>query len=707
MAGKKRADEPLDIRDAQTIKHDRIFMLCDRFGDVPPGNTAALGLYFMDTRFLSCWQLLIDGTRPVYLHSEAARNYSMLIETTLPLSRVDPDGGETRENASVSRHRWLERGLRETIKLRNFGRRKRRLRVEIRFEADFLDLFEVRGARRPKRGEMLDPQVGPASVILGYEGLDGVRRTLEVGFDPAPKRLSSDRAVFDVTIAPQSLATIEVRVVPRAGDAEPAAIGYEGLEREYSAWRHLCTRFSVSNGQFQRYLERAVVDLRMMQTEIDGTPAIDAGVPWFSTLFGRDSLVTAYQTLGVVPELAKGTLRTLARAQGTKVDTWRDEEPGKILHEIRNGELAACGEIPHTPYYGSVDATPLWLVVYGYIWTWTGDREFAEEMWPAALRALEWIDRYGDADGDGYVEYRRRSARGLDNQGWKDSRDGILHADGSLPEPPIALCEVQGYVYDAKRRLARVARALGHEDLARDLEQRAEDLKRRFNEDFWMPDEGYYAVALDGAKRQVGSITSNPGHCLWSRIVDDDRAPRVARRLLSPELSSGWGIRTLSARNPAFDPIGYHTGSVWPHDNALVAHGLKLYGLDEESNRLIDQLAAAGSFFRESRFPELFCGFSREDVPVPVEYPVACRPQAWATGAALLMMRSYGGITADAPSKTLSIVRPKLPAWLDRADLVGLRVGDARVDLSYSSQRGVTAVQVLRKDGDLDVVVRY
>jgi glycogen debranching enzyme len=479
------------------------------------------------------------------------------------------------------------------------------------------------------------------------------------------------------------------------------------MERDYTIWRKRCTRFRLSNAQLQRYLDRAILDLRMMQTTSeDGLPAIDAGVPWFSTLFGRDSLITAYQALLVNPELAKGTLTKLAQLQGDKVDDWRDEEPGKILHEVRVGELAAVGDIPHTPYYGSIDSTPLWLVVLGFVWSWTGDREFAEQMWPHAVRALEWIEKYGDSDGDGYVEYKRRSGGGLDNQGWKDSFDGILHEDGSIAEAPIALAEVQGYVYDAKRRTASVARALGHTDIAEQLEHEATILKQRYNDDFWMNDLNTYAVGLDGNKNQIRSVTSNPGHGLWSGIVDDVKAPRLARRLLAPDMLSGWGMRTLSALNPGYDPIGYHTGTVWPHDNSIIAHGLMRYGFVDESNRLINELALAGAWF-DYRYPELFCGYSRDDVPVPVEYPVACRPQAWATGAPLLMMRSYGGMTADAPNKTLSIVRPSLPSWLERAELIGLRVGDARVDLLFVQNGGATGVQVLRKDGDLDVIVRY
>ena len=706
-ARRKPPPGPVDIRDVQTIKHDRVFMLCDRYGDMPKGNAAALGLYYRDTRFLSHYELVVDGMRPTYLHSEVDRNYSMLVETTLPVTSVDPTGVESKKNISISRHRWLEHGMHETIKIQNFGAQTRKIRIELEFGADFLDLFEVRGFHRKERGTMLEPVLADGTVTFVYEGLDGVRREFEVGFEPHPKRLTPRMATFDFKLAPQSITSVDVSFLPRVGSDEPLHTSHADLERDYSSWRRTCTRFRASNPQLQLYLDRAVLDLRMMQTDLDGTPAIDAGVPWFSTLFGRDSLITAYQALGVNPELAKGTLTKLAEFQGSKVDEWREEEPGKILHEIRYGELAATGEIPHTPYYGSIDATPLWLLIYGRVWMWTADREFAERLWPHVERALEWIDTYGDSDGDGYVEYQKRSEQGLDNQGWKDSHDGIVHADGTLPKPSIALVEVQGYVYDAWRQVAHVAAAIGHADVAAELEQKAEKLKQRFNEDFWMPDLGYYAVALDGNKEQVRSITSNPGHGLWSRIIDEARAGRVVRRLLAPDMSSGWGIRTLSQKNPAYDPIGYHTGTVWPHDNSLIAHGMKLMGYDDAANKVIDQLSMAGGYFPAGRFPELFCGFARDDVPVPVEYPVACRPQAWATGATMLMVRSYGGISADAPAKTLYIVRPTLPFWLSRQDIIDLRVGGGRLDLAFHSHEGVTGAQVLRKDGDLDVLIRY
>jgi len=504
---------------------------------------------------------------------------------------------------------------------------------------------------------------------------------------------------------------VVLEVVPEVAESAPPRMTMQQAEdrltRDYTHWRKRCTRFNTSNVQLSHFLDRAILDLRMLSAHDDeGGEYLDAGVPWYSALFGRDALITAYQSLAVNTELAWGTLRGLAALQGKTVDDWREEEPGKILHEVRVGELARAGEIPHTPYYGSVDSTPLWLSVLHGAYRWTGDLDAVRELWPNVLAAMQWIDEHGDMDGDGYIEYRRRSPGGLDNQGWKDSGDAIVHPDGSPAEPPIALVEAQGYVYQAKRNVARLAADLGDRELAERLDREAADLRERFNRDFWMERTGFYALALDGQKRQVETITSNPGHCLWSRIVEEDRAPRVVRRLLSPALASGWGIRTLAAKQSPYDPIGYHTGTVWPHDNALIAHGMRRYGFDREARQVLDGLAAAGAFFPYARFPELFCGFSSEEVPVPVQYPVACRPQAWASGAPLLMVRTYGGLSADAPRGVLYIDRPRLPAWLERVEVLGMRVGDSRLDLVLTNNQGVTATEVPRKEGDIEVLIR-
>jgi glycogen debranching enzyme len=711
--GDREAKPPaaVDIRDGQVIKEDRAFFISDPYGDVPLDNRSALGLYHMDTRFLSRFELTLNKLKPILLHSSTERNYSQFVQLAYPIDMIDPSGHERKENIALHRLRVLSGTLHERLQVRNFGIVDRAVELKIEFDADFRDIFEVRGMDRERRGQLQRPKVGHNQVVLGYRGLDGETRTTTIRFSPAPRSLDEARATFEFEVPAGQEVEVALEVVPEIGGVTAPRRGVrqaeDSLARDYTSWRKRCTRFRTGNLQLSGFLDRSILDLRMLlATDDNGTRYLDAGVPWFSALFGRDSLITAYQTLGVNPDLAWGVLRGLASIQGEKEDDWRDEEPGKIPHEARVGELARAGEIPHTPYYGSIDATPLWISLFASTFRWTADYEAAQRLWPNAQAALRWIDEYGDRDGDGYVEYLKRSPQGLDNQGWKDSHDAVAFPNGELAKPPIALVEVQAYVYAAKSELAQVARALGELEEGDRLDREAAELKERFNRDFWMEKEGYYALALDGDKRPVPTITSNPGHGLWTGIVDRRLAPRMVRRLVSPSLLSGWGIRTVAARQPVYDPIGYHTGTVWPHDNSLIAQGLKRYGFDREALFVLDQLALAGAYFPYGRFPELFCGFASDRVPVPVQYPVACRPQAWASGAPLLMVRSYGGLSADAPNGRLYINRPRLPRWVDRVEILGMRVGRARLDLVFTQTDGVTAAHVPRKEGDLEILIR-
>jgi glycogen debranching enzyme len=459
---------------------------------------------------------------------------------------------------------------------------------------------------------------------------------------------------------------------------------------------------------FNLTVSRSIVDLRLLINETPGESEryLAAGVPWFSTLFGRDSLISSLQVVAFRPQLGVETLTVLAARQATELDEWRDAEPGKILHELRVGEMAATKELPHSPYYGSVDATPLWLVLLGEVYDWTGDRELVDRLWPNALAALDWIDRSGDRDGDGFVEYERRTDQGLLNQGWKDSSDAIRDRHGREVHPPIALAEVQGYVFDAKRRMAGLARVRGEQALAERLEQDAEQLRERFEAAFWVEDQGYYAMALDRDKRPADAIASNAGHCLWSGIVAPARARKVATRLMSPSMFSGWGVRTYAADQPGYNPLGYHTGTVWPHDTSLIADGLKRYGFDEESNRLVGDMLEAAQRFPAFRLPELFCGFAREDNPDPVPYPVACSPQAWAAGAPFLFLKTMLGLRAHADRNELELWHPHLPAWVNKVTLRNLQVGEGAVDLLFHSWRGTTSAEVLRKVGDVNVTIR-
>ena len=488
--------------------------------------------------------------------------------------------------------------------------------------------------------------------------------------------------------------------VPRVSADEGAAA--------YHAWERGTTSVLSDHELFNLVVKRSVSDLRLLVNEGPGPDQryVSAGVPWFTTLFGRDSLISAFQALAFRPQIAVEILDVLAAYQATVEDPSRDAEPGKILHELRSGEMARSGELPHTPYYGSVDSTPLWLILFGATFDWTGDMAMVDRLWPNAMAALEWIDRYGDRDGDGFVEYERRSDRGLLNQGWKDSSDAIRDRHGREAVPPIALAEVQGYVYDAKRRMSRLAAIRGDTDLAIRLDAEADQLATRFELAFWMDDRRYYAMALDGNKRQADAIASNAGHCLWSGIVLPDRARDVVDQILRPSMFSGWGVRTFAADQPGYNPIGYHTGTVWPHDTSLIAAGFKRYGFDDASNRLVGQMMEAAQGFQDFRLPELFCGFDRTDAHTPVPYPVACSPQAWAAGSSFLFLETMLGLRAHANRQELELLHPHLPDWLGKVTLTDLRIGDSSVDLLFHRWRGTTSAEVLRKAGDVAVTIR-
>jgi glycogen debranching enzyme len=489
---------------------------------------------------------------------------------------------------------------------------------------------------------------------------------------------------------------------------EPPALSPDAGASAYRAWASGTTGVDSDHETFNLTVARSLLDLRLLVNEGPerGERHIAAGVPWFATLFGRDSIITSLQLLAFRPQLAVETLEVLARRQATTLDDTRDAQPGKILHELRTTEMVNTGELPFGPYYGSIDSTPLWLILLAATFDWTGDRALLDRLWPNALAALEWLDRWGDADGDGFVEYGRHSERGLHNQGWKDSGDAIRDRLGTEADPPIRLAEVQGYAYDARIRMAHLARVRGDVGLAADLEERAASLRDLFERRFWVEDQRYYAMAIDGSDRPADAIASNAGHCLWSGIVGADRARLVADRLLDPGLFSGWGVRTFAAGQPGFNPIGYHTGSVWPHDTAIAAAGLKRYGFHEEANRLIGAVFEAAGHFPAYRLPELFCGFDRAATDIPVSYPVACSPQAWAAGSTYHFLQMMLGLEAHAERRELVLRSPYLPSWLSRITLTNVRVGDAAVDLLFHRWRGTTSAEVLRKVGDIAVTIR-
>ncbi len=685
-----------DIRDALVIKQDNLFFMTDAEGNARRESRAGYGLYRDDTRHLSVFDLTFDEIRPTVLLSTAELGYGSEQDFTNP-TMATPDGRVIpKETLELRRQRAIGSSLIENLQVTNFNIFPVNVALRFDFDADFADIFEVRGERRARRGRTFPPVVDKDHVKFRYKGLDGILRTTDVHFSPSPEQTWYNGALFNLPLLHRQTVTICVTITPD-GAAEPHSFPsqFDCLSSSYRNWLHNCTQVFTNRDTFNAMLERSLSDIRMLYTVAEEGDYVAAGTPWFSCLFGRDSLITAMQLLAFNPEVARNALRVLARWQGTKLDDWRDEEPGKILHELRVGEMAGTGELPMTPYYGSIDSTPLFLMLAAEYLAWTGDLELMRELKANLIAALDWIDIHGDCDQCGYVEYARRSPKGILNQGWKDSMDGIVNRDGTLVRPPIALVEVQGYVYAAKRGMAQVLSLLGDESRAETLRRQAEELRGRFNRDFWMDDEEFYAVALGAHKDQAGSITSNPGHCLWTEIVEPDRASKVVERLFRNDMFSGWGVRTFSAGSNRYNPLGYHLGSVWPHDNSIIAMGLKRYGFEEELNELATALYDCCRSFEYYRLPELFCGAPRSSHNVPVRYPIACRPQAWAAGSIPMVLQAILGLAPDGLGGRLRVVRPSLPHWLEDVEVRGLRVGNGTVDLLYQLHQGRTEVSVL------------
>jgi len=736
-----------DLGSVQVLKHGNRFLLTDSFGDIHP-DSRGLGLYDGDTRVLACSVLRIGGIRPVLLQTSVGANYRGGIQMTNPSADRNPEAkvhpldelvGRT---LGISRDRLLgAEGVAERVRIVNHAARDAEVPIDLELGCDGADIFEVRGYRRPGRGKLLPIAVTDDRITFRYVGLDGIEQSTHVAFSeraesiepvdqPLPDGSDSGAAIrlrWTLRLDPGAtkMLTWTIWSTDRPAPAEPADEPTGSSDHEamfppvprvsadegaaaYHAWERGTTSVASDHELFNLVIKRSVSDLRLLINEGPGADEryVSAGVPWFATLFGRDSIISAFQALAFRPQIAVEILHVLADHQAMEDDPARDAEPGKILHELRTGEMARSGELPHTPYYGSVDSTPLWLILLGATFDWTGDRGLVDRLWPNALAALGWIDRYGDRDGDGFVEYERRTDRGLLNQGWKDSHDAIRDREGRQSEPPIALAEVQGYVFDAKRRMSRLAAMRGETELSIRLDAEADQLATRFEQAFWMEDRRFYAMALDRDKRQADAIASNAGQCLWSGIVTPDRAGDVVERMLRPDMFSGWGVRTFASDQPGYNPIGYHTGTVWPHDTSLIAAGFKRYGFHDATNRLVGQMMEAAQGFADYRLPELFCGFDRTDATTPVPYPVACSPQAWAAGSSFLFLETMLGLRAHADRHELELLHPHLPDWLGKVTLTDLRIGDASVDLLFHRWRGTTSAEVLRKVGDVAVTIR-
>lgn len=704
----------VDIREKRlSIKEGDQFLYTDFQGNIMADNTCGLGYYARDTRFLSSWELYLNGRKPIPLSTSANRDYMAHIE----LTNADIiENGELiipQETINIKRLRVIGNGLMERVRLKNYNAFPVNLHLQAAFYADFADIFEVRGFQRRERGQLFKPKLSGDTLVLAYLGRDNILRQSRISFSNAPDSWEATynkvKVEYLISLKSRGRKMINFYIMPQIGREKKRIptfnVVISGLRRNYNAWEQACTKFGTGNDIYNNVLVRARADIRALITATDKGSIISAGIPWYVAAFGRDALITAIQTMILNPEPARNTLKMLALFQGKVEDPWRDEQPGKILHEIRRGELAQLNEIPHTPYYGSVDSTPLFLLAMSEYYKWTGDLDFIKAHEKNLRAALEWIDKYGDRDGDGFVEYLRRSERGLINQGWKDSFDAVIHVNGEMAKGEIALVEVQAYVYYAKRRLSQIYTDLGNAKLAIKLRKEAARLKKNFNERFWMEEEEYFALALDGNKRQVKTITSNPGQALWSGIVDEDKAKKVVKRLLAPDMFSGWGVRTVSKQAKNYNPMSYHNGSIWPHDNAIIVRGLKRYGFEEQAETIATGMFDAATHHAYNRLPELFCGFTRRGNNWPVEYPVACIPQAWASGAMFMMLQSILGLTPDAPSSILYVNDPRLPPWLNYVKLANFYIGDSRLAITFNRQDGVTGFTVPKKEGKLRIVM--
>lgn len=739
-----------------TLKDDDLFLLTDTLGNILGGcvgddRNASMGLFCNDTRYLSRLELQIEGRSPILLSSTADKGFVLSVLCTNPHIH----DGIRAESIGIKRELVLNGGLFEEIEIANYSTQPVSFQISLSFDADFVDLFQIRGFSREQQGQLLrqllspvqmplaedKPEDGaaidfspaaakdegaessetnaatfsspaPAEFSLAYQGLDGSVMESRISFtERLPDAMTGNTAIWQLDLQSHEKLVLGYRLQMLVSGRSASTVNTpltlaqaKAAElMEEQTWQQQVTKIRADKNTFNQIVERAEQDVYLLRQSFSKGKALSAGVPWFSTLFGRDSIIAASQILMLDPQIARETLKILAYYQGKEEDEWRDEQPGKILHEIRFGEMARCQEIPHTPYYGTVDATPLWLMLYAEYFAWTADHETLESLWGNALAAMDWIDR--TMRETSYLSYFRKSRRGLANQGWKDSGDCIVNRRGQLAQGAIALCEVQGYVYAAKIRLAQIARMKKRIDLADRWEEEARELKLRFNRDFWMEDQDYCALALDGEGKPVDSITSNPGHCLNLGIFTPEKAYSVAERLRAPDMFNGWGIRTLSSLSPAYNPMGYHIGSVWPHDNALVAIGLRSLGLIDQALELAEGILDMTKRQPYQRPPELFCGFERTDGNDPVQYPVACSPQAWATGTVFQLLQMMVNLVPDAPSNTLRIIDPALPPSINQLSLHNLRVGPTLLDLEFERSNGSTACRVSKKRGNLRVII--
>lgn len=697
----------------RTLNHGNTFAIFDRWGDIKQLGTGVQGLYHEGTRFISDMQLSINGHRPALLSSNVKdENEILSIDLTNPRMRTEAGRLIEKGVLHISRSKFLLDGVcHEKVVFRNYDVQEHDFECKFSFAGDFKDIFEVRGIRRDKRGELAPAQLEGDNVLkLSYTGLDQICRIAWIRFSESMEWRTSQSAAKSVSLKAGSQFEINYSIQCDIGQSATAPFRYEeALSRvlaDLKTKKSYLSDIETNNKQFTYWIDRSKKDLLSLLTETGHGLYPYAGVPWYNTTFGRDGIITAIESLWVAPEVAKGVLLFLAANQATRVDPFRDAEPGKILHEARNGEMSLLDEIPFRRYYGTVDATPLFVMLAGRYYKRTCDRETLSKIWPNIELAINWIEEYGDVDKDGFIEYQKYMESGLVNQGWKDSHDCIFHEDGTLAKPPIALCEVQGYVYDAYRQASYLAKEFNKSSQSTAWKQKALALKKKFNAIFWDAEMATFVLALDGARKPCRVKTSNAGQCLFTGIADKSKAVKMTKTLMKPDLFCGWGIRTLSEEAVRFNPMSYHNGSVWPHDTAMVASGMARYGLVAPAMKLLEGLYTACLYIDLQRLPELFCGFSIRHGEAPTKYPVACVPQAWSVASVYLLLQSCLQITIDSPKKILSFDKPALPDYLDCVLLRNLVVPSGVFELEFLRRDWDIGIHIISKPSDWQVIVR-
>ena len=694
--------------DYRLIKEGDLFLLTDQAGNIRKNTDVQYGLYTKDTRFLSRYELFVDNKKPFILSSgETEDRINKICLTNKNIKK-----GES-EEALIKREQIIFNGMvYDRILIKNYFSQPLTLKLTLKVDADYLDIFQVRDYVKENRlGAILNPSKSKNGIVLGYLGKDDIRRETKVKILSKEGKIYKDRIELSFRLKHKQEKELTIGIIPRIEGQKLTnknVISFERAQKKlrsnYKKWEEDSLIIKTDNKNFNQLTNRSLSDLKLLLNDLGEGFIPIAGIPWYAVPFGRDSIITSLQTLMVNTKIAQGTLKTLARFQGKEVNRDREEEPGKIMHEIRFGELAHLNLIPHTPYYGTIDATPLFLILAVEYFHWTGDLMFIRKVLPNLFAALEWIDKYGDIDQDGYVEYYPKNTKWATNQGWKDSTDSSVHQDGSLAVPPIALVEVQGYVYQAKKGMAEIFFYLGEKDKAKKLEKDARELKDRFNRDFWMEERKYFAFGLDYQKKQIASITSNPGHCLYSGIVSQDKSKAVVKKLLSHEMFSGWGIRTMGENEVGYNPTSYHNGSVWPHDNSIIINGLIRYNYRREAIKVINGLIKASQYFKNNRLPELFCGFSHKKTERPMEYPVACSPQAWACGSIYLIIQSLLGINADVINDRIYL-KPIFPDKTNKVEIKNLKIGDNRADFTLIKEENYIKISEAKIEGNTKLIL--